>query len=409
MRHYALIPAKEKSTRCKNKNWKEFILGKNIVEYTLDNLPFFFDKIIVSTDKDIKFDIIVHKRHKSLATEKSPINPTILDVIKKYNLKGNDCIWLLNPTSVFRNKNDFYKIKHLIETRFDSVVSVNPIKPFIWSGNKPCFETKGKRKNTQDFKNKYTENGQFFVFKVSNFLIGNTWYSKKQCLFIQDTIESTIDIDSEEDFLFAQKYAELIETDSIIENETLQIHHLIKPPLIRKLHLLFNHFKRYMDAIERLNIQKNDRVIDASCGLGYGTFILSLHCNAIGLDINDNYLKKAKSLFNLNFMNYNKYITKADKIVCIETIEHIPKKDLILFKNKLLDLLKEGGDLYLTFPLGKDKPSEYNKYHLNEPSMETITNLFKPHFNNMVSIIEKKKNSFNKEEYYCSILLKSHL
>lgn len=197
-------------------------------------------------------------------------------------------------------------------------------------------------------------------------------------------------------------------------HDTFQISNKIREPIEYNTHMIHNHFKRYHDAIKNLDIRENDVVMDASCGQGYGTYILSKYCKKTwGLDVNEKHIEKAKQYYpNIDYDTYNNWDKTwtemkpiINKIVCIETIEHIPKTELSDFILRLYKYIKIGGDLFITAPLGHDEPSEYNPHHLNEPSMETLKNLFSPYFKKMV--IEKNCfiNSFNKKSVYCMISL----
>ncbi len=425
IKHYALIPAKEKSSRCSNKNWRPFIADKNLVTYLLSIIPDnFFDLILLSTDKnnvDSTDKIMVHRRDKSLATVESPINDLISVIINTYKLQDNSYIWLLNPTSPFRNKDDFIKIKEIIEhKKSKSVISVSKIHPFIWQDDLPLFETCYPRKNTQDvIIEKYIENGQFIVFQISEFKHAKTWYTDKTFLYKQNNLDSFFDIDTENDFLEAQKWANTKIYPETMKNETLRIERLIKSPIEQNIKIIYDHFGRYASAVQMLNISNKDVVIDASCGLGYGSYILSFKAKkVIGLDINKEYINKAKQIFNsekiclycydeyenLLGMNENQ---KADKIVCIETFEHISKLKIEFFIKKLLHSMKKGGDMFVTVPLGKNQPSSYNKFHLNEPSIDILYNLFAKFFDRITFEIETFVNSYGHREKSCLILLKS--
>ena len=200
-------------------------------------------------------------------------------------------------------------------------------------------------------------------------------------------------------------------------NETLQIDRLIKKPIKQHVQLIFNHFNRYNSAIEKLCISKRDDVMDASCGEGYGSFILSLKAKKVfGLDINRNYLKIAKKIFNqenIYFYRYDEFdkllnekrVRRIEKIVCIETFEHIPKLEIQNFMRRLLSYLKKGGHIFLTTALGCNRPSTYNKFHLNEPSINFIHNTFKPLFKKITFDLGTFKNSFGYDAKYCHALL----
>lgn len=210
IKNYALIPAKLLSSRCIDKNWRNFISGNNLVTHLISIIPDdFFDSVILSTDKPdvVPYNnITIHYRDKSLATKESPVNDLISIIISDYKLSEDGYIWLLNPTSPFRKQEDFFKIKMILETEnIASVISASEINPFIWRDNTPMFDTKYPRKNTQDFTTKYyMENGQFIVFRVREFLKSKTWHGDNTILYKQKSVMQFVDIDTEEDFLEAQ-------------------------------------------------------------------------------------------------------------------------------------------------------------------------------------------------------------
>lgn len=375
--------------------------------------------IILSTDKTDFVppgNVTVHHRDRSLATETSPVNDLIDVIIREYRIPDDAYIWLLNPTSPFRSKEDFMKIREITrDPGPGSIISVTGLHPFIWQDNKPLFETVYPRKNTQDITTGYNiENGQFIVFKAGEFKKTRTWYPRDTYLFRQDGLQTLFDIDTEDDFLDASNWADAIE--ETMENETLVIDRLIKKPVQQHVQLIYNHFNRYAKAVQLLEISANDVVIDASCGYGYGSFVLSLKAKeVIGLDINNDYIEKAGQLFssgNLSIYSYDKYKNiintdlKANKIVCIETLEHVPKAEMRDFLNGLLNFLKGGGDMFVTVPLGRDQPSSYNEYHLNEPGIEVLYNFFEGLFEKITFEIDTFMNSYGYEQKYCFLTLK---
>ena len=421
MRHYALIPAKKDSSRLPNKNWIPFANGHNLVTNLISIIPDnFFDKIILSTDKtDLNAieGVDIHLRDKSLSTKDSPVNDLIEVIIEEYGLEGDSYIWLLNPTSPLRNVEDFNNIKDLLSNEStESVISVSELNSFVWKDSEPLFKMDYPRINSQDAKTSYSvENGQFFVFKVDGFAKTKTWYSKSPIPYKQKGIRGFIDIDFEQDFKDGQK----LMTENNVETlstETLLIEHIVKEPIKEHTSMLYNHFNRYGTAVSKLAISDKDVVIDASCGCGYGSFILSAHAKKVfGLDISDENLNKGKDLFNkenIEFFNYEEFdslcgneIPKADKVISIETFEHIPKSESSKFINRLLSYLKPAGHMFLTVPLGENAPSTYNKYHLNEPSLDYLKDTFSPLFKEAIFDINTFTNSFGYETEYCHVML----
>lgn len=213
MYNIGFIPGKKTSTRCFNKNWREFIDGKNIVDYVFETIPDgIFEKIILSTNNEdyrVPQGVEKHLRAKSLSHRDSKIEDTMQAVIKEYKLKDDNYLWMLNPTTPFRLKDDYYNIaKILKEKKPISVISAVKIHPFIWKNQNPQFNTKEKRRNTQDFTDEYyMENGMFFVINIGFFRKHGSWYGDTTVLYKQDKIWCFCDIDEEDDFNQAQSIA----------------------------------------------------------------------------------------------------------------------------------------------------------------------------------------------------------
>jgi 2-polyprenyl-3-methyl-5-hydroxy-6-metoxy-1,4-benzoquinol methylase len=167
--------------------------------------------------------------------------------------------------------------------------------------------------------------------------------------------------------------------------------------------------------MKRLAISDQDVVIDASCGCGYGSCGLARKAGRVyGLDVNESYLQIAKDnlkLPNLIFLTYEEYRNgdwdKADKIVCIETFEHIPKEQGIFFLTRLVGYLRNTGSMFLTTPLGDDGPSTYNPFHCFEPSIGTLRTLLFSFFGNVDMEIDTFTNSFGHVCEFASVVLRN--
>ena len=207
--------------------------------------------------------------------------------------------------------------------------------------------------------------------------------------------------------------------------ETLIVDEFIKNPIKDNTLIFFSHFGRYFYASKMLDIGKEDCVLDVSCGNGYGTYSLSQKCKQIyGLDVNEEYIKSARRNYyssndkydivndNLTFLTYNDFykyngFTQVNKIVSIETFEHIPKEEIEGFIDKLMSKLKVGGSMFVTVPLGNNEASSFNPFHCNEPSIDFIYNIFSKYFKKIDIEIDSFVNSFNKECQYAYLILKN--
>tara|TARA_B100001989_G_C24551861_1_gene475892 strand:+ start:35043 stop:35792 length:750 start_codon:yes stop_codon:yes gene_type:complete len=130
----SIIPARSGSKGLKNKNILNFH-GKPLINwsilYSLKNK--LIDSCIVTTDS-IKIAKIAKEqgaevpfiRDKNLASDKTPTSEVILDVIEKCDLKDQDIILLLEPTSPYRTIEDFHKGLNLLKkNNCKKVVSVS--------------------------------------------------------------------------------------------------------------------------------------------------------------------------------------------------------------------------------------------------------------------------------------------
>jgi len=192
--------------------------------------------------------------------------------------------------------------------------------------------------------------------------------------------------------------------------ETLPIDVIIKEPIARNIKILFSHIGRYIIASKKLKIRNRDIIIDASCGEGYGTFYLSSICEkAYGLDINSENIDRANKIFksdNLKYMKYFDFMKNrgvANKIVCIETLEHIEREKQKLFIKRLMHMLKVNGSMFLTIPIGQNKPSSYNPFHKNEPSIDIVYAMLNQYFKKINIETSTFINTYNMESTYAFI------
>lgn len=194
--------------------------------------------------------------------------------------------------------------------------------------------------------------------------------------------------------------------------ETLPIDIIVKQPIQRNIQVLFSHIGRYVIAARKLKIEKRDTVADISCGEGYGTFYLSTLCKkAYGLDVNKDNLELSKKNFNSDNLIYIKYFDlmkqrgSVNKIVCIETFEHIEREKQNEFVKRIMYILKVNGSMFLTVPIGQNKASLYNPFHKNEPSIGVVYDMFKPYFKKIDIEISSFVNSYNMESTYALVTL----
>lgn len=162
-------------------------------------------------------------------------------------------------------------------------------------------------------------------------------------------------------------------------------------PKLMKPHngLLLEHIHRYEFAKEFTG----DRVLDISCGSGYGSEVLlkdNTHIKEIvGIDISKESIEYARLNYNLPGTSYhvddclnpnlhNIYGT-FDTIISFETIEHFEGDEL--FVKNLFNLLKPDGTLIISTPfgIGKFKPCScpFHVYQYKEEEFINVLSSFK--------------------------------
>ncbi|TFB13222.1 class I SAM-dependent methyltransferase [Filobacillus milosensis] len=150
--------------------------------------------------------------------------------------------------------------------------------------------------------------------------------------------------------------------------------------------LLLEHIARYQFALNYLY----GRVLDLSCGAGYGTHMIAKRRKkqvdeVIGLDLDPDIIKYAKQEYYHPKTNYE--IADAtdsnlkdaygqfDCIVSFETIEHIENEQAIL--DNYYNLLKPGGTLIVSTPFGKGRGEPCgNPFHIHQLTQDEFRTLF---------------------------------
>lgn len=141
-----------------------------------------------------------------------------------------------------------------------------------------------------------------------------------------------------------------------------------------------DHKARYEFASNLIDSQA--KVLDAACGVGYGSFILNLQSNAdvLGVDISHEAIAYAKKNYGTENVRFEQSDLKSlqfehgifDCIVSFETYEHIDFTEE--FIKSCSDLLKANGQLILSTPNEKYLPfnAEKFRFHLKHYTFEDI-------------------------------------
>lgn len=220
----ALIPFRKGSKRVKDKNIRTFN-GKPLFMYTFDIADDaqdadIFSRTILATDypKGLIENYILgfcEVFERDPVGDAEPASKYILEVIKKYELQDKEDICLLQPTCPLRSALDvimavkqYEEFKDISKTLV-SVTEVNPIvklyEPYydrivslVNNDNLTC--------ETHTKKNIYTRNSSIYIFNVGFFKETGVIFEKEPNYYVMPWYRS-VDIDSYEDFDFAEKLA----------------------------------------------------------------------------------------------------------------------------------------------------------------------------------------------------------
>ena len=220
----AIIPARGGSKRLPRKNVLD-LCGKPLIAYTIEAAlkSKYINKVIVSSDDEeilnisSNFGADILKRPYELANDTA----TTFDAIKHTidNFENYDYIVLLQPTSPLRNENQIDEAIELLEEKqADAIVSVCEMDHSpLWSNTLPkngnmnnFLRDEVLNKRSQDLEKYYRLNGAIYICKTENLLENKSFFLKDNIFaYIMDR-KSSIDIDEELDFLFAERVIELI-------------------------------------------------------------------------------------------------------------------------------------------------------------------------------------------------------
>ncbi len=140
------------------------------------------------------------------------------------------------------------------------------------------------------------------------------------------------------------------------------------------------------------NLIKDKDVLDIGCGEGLGTWMLRKYCKSIeGIDVDKDAIDWAKKHYkevNFTCNNILSYTprTDFDSIICIDFIEHIPKKDEPKLMYYIVENLSDSGFCIIGTPNKEMKKYESEAAkagHINMYTHERLEKLMKKYFQNV--------------------------
>jgi len=223
MRTLILIPARAGSKGLPGKNVK-VLGGKPLVAHTIEfalDIQKENDVICISSNDEQVWDVagtygidIPFKRPEELSDDKSGMNEVVIHALQHYETKGKkfDSVLLLQPTSPFREKNDFVKLSELFNSGCDMAVTVRLTKdnPYfnLFEENDQGFLQKSKdlaAATRQEVPKVFAFNGSMYLIRVASLLNSAIHRLEKIAKLVQPD-ERSIDIDNMQDWLIAEYY-----------------------------------------------------------------------------------------------------------------------------------------------------------------------------------------------------------
>lgn len=218
-----VIPARGGSKRLPRKNLmkigQDSLLGRAI--RCVDTLDKVSEICVTTDDKEIadealRYGPYVHfLRPEFLATDNARTIDVVIHAVEWFEAKGR-CfkgVILLQPTSPFRAKQHVQGAIELFEVRgANGVVSVTEMEhPIQWcaqlsddSSMEAFGESQGTQQRSQDLKPYHRLNGAIYIFKTGAELREKgIVYDKNTIAYQMDSV-SSVDIDTEADFLLAR-------------------------------------------------------------------------------------------------------------------------------------------------------------------------------------------------------------
>ena len=222
MRILALIPARGGSKRLPGKNMK-LLGGKPLINWTIDaaqGIPEICE-ILVSTDAPEIASVakeaganVPWLRPKVLATDQATSVDVALHALDWYESESGvvDGLLLLQPTSPFRTQATIKQGIELFRSNgYRPVIGVSPVQDHpMWTFKMkdgylvPFVEHHGFGIRSQDLEPALVANGGFYLISPKELRESKSFISLESIPLIEKSSQESLDIDSKEDFNFAE-------------------------------------------------------------------------------------------------------------------------------------------------------------------------------------------------------------
>lgn len=234
-----IIPARAGSKGVPRKNVR-LLASRPLIAYTIDaaRASQKLSRYVCSTDDpdvtriadEMRCPLI--QRPRELAEDATPMKLVIEHAVSSLELTQGyrpEVAVLLQPTSPLRTGRDIDRaVEMLIDCKADSVVSVSPVPGHfhpdwqfrlnddnslsLWDGE--ALSRIVPRR--QGLTSSYTRNGAVYAFRVANLLESGSIYGAR-CLGYVMSAEDSVNIDSESDFILAERRITELKNTSVAE------------------------------------------------------------------------------------------------------------------------------------------------------------------------------------------------
>lgn len=309
MKVYAFVPAKGTSERVANKNMR-FLNGERLYIRALKTLLKCneIDKVFLDTENEEMYRLADYlpiefmKRDRSLADNTTDGHALFLNEVNKYP-DADIYIQMLCTSPFIKSETIDNAIKLLKENnKYDSAILMKKDKYYFWNDDVPSYDI-SHIPNSKDLPETITESMGLYIIRKDAALhlkrrYGNSPY------FIWGTLEELIDVNTPEDFSYAETFAR-----GMKENEN------------KKLKML-KHFltsAALSDLLDDMKIEKNE-----VCG----SVISNFKCNINGIKI----LGRANTL-RLKMLNENEDFRGIYD--ALKSYDGISENDVICVENEV--------------------------------------------------------------------------
>lgn len=221
----AIVPARGGSRRLKNKNVAPFA-GTNLLMYKIEQLKKVKDinKIVVSSDSQNMLNMArylhvdTHERAEEYCDEKTKSFGQVVRHICE-NVEGNHILWATCTAPLVSTKDYSEAINayfEQLEKGFDSLISVQPFKRYVWNDEGPLnYELGLKHVPSQQLKELYFVTDGIIIAPRNKMIEWSYFHGVNPYKFILDKRKS-IDIDDGLDLACAKAWLDMDESVSEI-------------------------------------------------------------------------------------------------------------------------------------------------------------------------------------------------